>query len=121
MLSKDSGCSWQAAGAVGPQEYYSDLFFLNDKEGWVTDTTGRRVLHTRNAGQHVEPISVPGEPYYVFFQDSRCGWVILRRDKTDQIVKTLDAGQTWTTVETPEPLPNGWPEGQLHRLLKQAR
>jgi len=121
MLSEDSGCNWRAAGIVGPQEYYSDLFFLNDKEGWVTDSTGNRMLHTKDAGEHFEPIVVPGDPHYLFFQDSQNGWAILRRDRTDQIVKTLDAGLTWQSVGTSDPLPNGWSEGQLLRVLKRRR
>jgi photosystem II stability/assembly factor-like uncharacterized protein len=94
---------------------------LNQKEGWVTDTMAHRILQTQDGGERFEPLPISGNPYYLFFQDSQSGWAIVRHDRTDQIVKTQDAGMTWSSVELNETLPTEWTEGQLLRLLKRPR
>jgi hypothetical protein len=119
MKSADSGCTWQVAGRITRQDYYADLYFLNEREGWITDFYSGHLLHTTDGGAHFDVVAVGDNPAYVFFSDSNTGWVISEVKGARILRKTADAGQTWQIVAIDDSLPPEWTEGLLYNMLAQ--
>lgn len=135
--SVDSGCNWQQLwiSEANPDEMYSDIYFLNEREGWLSGKANGSLYHTIDGGKTWEQISLPEEHAKVtnvYFVDSREGWIIVKRmgrDDQEGLYHTIDSGRTWRNLRRREligspsakssgsQIPTQWKAGQLLRML----
>jgi photosystem II stability/assembly factor-like uncharacterized protein len=107
--TRDGARSWAKQKADSPMPVYG-FSFINDSEGWAVGgrsncnylnavtgciPIGALVLHTKDAGQTWESVTVPGaqpnELTSVFFINSNVGFAVGKKS----IIRTTNAGVTW--------------------------
>jgi photosystem II stability/assembly factor-like uncharacterized protein len=124
LYSKDGGASWsfmpqpltrgQLTGDFGISvrvEYY-DIFFANEKRGWVLcgawtrvnnkdDFKQAYVLRTKNGGNTWERHALPTKALVVQMRiaDERRGWAV---GENGAILRTDNGGETWRSQRYPE-------------------
>ena len=129
----DLGCTWEQlwTSTEDPDETYSDIYFLNQDEGWLAGKANGSLYRTTDGGKTWEAMSLPEhmKVINVYFNDSREGWIIVKRmsrDDHEGIYHTRDAGHSWRKLAESEidsnsrsskQLPEGWNAGQLFRLI----
>lgn len=99
--------SWHAIPGAPLEPRIDDLHFLDADTGWLATASGR-VWHTADGGETWD-IQFEEEFYYlrsVRFATPQKGWVgTLVSD--DPLMVTEDGGDTWTSVDLPDPKPLG--------------
>ncbi len=101
----------------------SHLFFLNDRDGWVSlDTRG--LFSTHNGGHSWRRISVLPTLQGLDFLDARRGIGVETSPSNDvsdasTLLTTRDGGATWSAIYPP-PIPVGLPSCQAHDLAADA-
>jgi photosystem II stability/assembly factor-like uncharacterized protein len=72
-----------------------DIFFLNDKQGWIA---GDAIWRTTDGGERwQEQLSLPDQSHgfqSVVFLDDQLGWA----QELDAVWKTSNGGETWSKV-----------------------
>jgi photosystem II stability/assembly factor-like uncharacterized protein len=134
--TKDGGCNWEQiwVSSENPDEYYSDIFFLNQNEGWIAGNAIGSISHTNNGGKTWTRLPLPKEMARVssiYFSDSNNGWALVNdfsSEKPSGIFYTKDGGRKWQALTESElandnfnPLPASWKAGWLFRTLKTTR
>jgi photosystem II stability/assembly factor-like uncharacterized protein len=91
----DGGRTWTVQ-RVADKLLWTSTFFISDRQGWVC---GDGILYTDDGGRtwtsqmgRLQPKSPLIED--VLFTDSQHGWAM----KTQQLLYTMNGGQTWDTV-----------------------
>jgi len=122
--TENNGQDWADITPGDTQQQVSNVFFLNEQEGWAFlyernlsgELTSISLASTRNAG-NTWKISVIGEdefkippgfagPTSMFFVDSQHGWIVLRLTSSSAfsiglMLKTEDGGITWSELQPP--------------------
>ncbi len=128
----DGGCSWQQLWVSNnnPDEWYADIYFINEREGWLAGKANGSLYHTTSGGKTWNSLPLPYEGSkvtHVYFANHKEGWIII--NKTDggaaAFFHTADQGQTWRQLTASEILasdgiPSKWNAGQLLRMLYVA-
>ena len=132
----DGGCNWEQlwVSEDNPDERYSDIFFLNEREGWLAGNANGSLYHTTDGGRTWEDLPLPTEStkvFRVYFLDSAEGWIIAKPGVTgdaEGVFHTTDGGETWRKWTASEiisglssnsgrrELPANWKAGQLLRM-----
>jgi photosystem II stability/assembly factor-like uncharacterized protein len=137
--SNDVGCTWQQlwTSRDNPDETYSDIYFLNEEEGWLAGNYIGCLRNTTNGGRTWNYLRLPVKGMRisdVYFETSRKGWIINSNPLSTQsgIYRTSDGGATWKQLEVSEMLsglepgsepkiPPKWKAGRLSQMLFRAR
>jgi photosystem II stability/assembly factor-like uncharacterized protein len=94
IKTNDGGETWVQVPKTWQDSYYfSRVFFLNSKIGWIT--SGSVILKTVDGGVSWKSMLQTGPyigAYAVFFTDANTGWAA---DYFGAILKTTDGGATW--------------------------
>lgn len=136
--TSDSGCSWQQLWTEDQDQRYCGIYFLNEREGWLTGcySTGQ-LVQTKDGGRTWRKVHTPVEPWRaspidVFFSNFREGWLITRATTDgveDGMYKTADGGRSWRHLSSSEILegfeqsptanqvPIAWKAGRLFQML----
>jgi len=80
-----------------------DIFFIDNKKGWVCGMSNGTILHTEDGGKTWDVLYKPEKNYrwrQIFFENAQKGWVvgceIPQKEKFfDTIMNTKDGGKTW--------------------------
>lgn len=102
VKTADGGNSWQAHPLPPTNEYYRELFFVNENTGYISDKDGK-LIKTTDGGLSWATLPLPGynELCGMYFFDEANGWLIEYDDKL--ILHTADGGISWSA----NPLGNG--------------
>ncbi|MGE5431040.1 MAG: WD40/YVTN/BNR-like repeat-containing protein [Syntrophomonadaceae bacterium] len=104
--STDGGSSWNTYNNL-PVRWNSNIFFLNDKLGWVTENNNPDSFHrdssyvyyTSDGGENWKKmIAVKGiQTNHVYFSDANTGWFASTSDYPDtvKIYNTTDGGKSF--------------------------
>lgn len=136
----DGGCTWEQlwVGDDSPDETYSDIYFLNDKDGWLAGGYVGSLRCTTDGGRFWKELMIPARHMKlrsVYFDDARRGWVIDKNAPREQsgIYHTSDAGQTWRQLTANEIMagfdgkegenliPVNWKEGRFRQMVFSRR
>jgi photosystem II stability/assembly factor-like uncharacterized protein len=132
----DGGCKWELvwkAELQDPDEHFSDIYFLNDREGWLAGDANGSLYRTTNSGRSWQRMPKPSpcaKITNVFFKSPQLGWVVAKRFgcETEGVFQTSDGGSTWRPLSSVEiigvpgqSIPSKWAYGQLLRMLYSAR
>lgn len=114
LYTDDGGVTWQQQAQGVSEGEMVDLFFLDDKRGWIlTNTTTYpdgfiQLLHTEDGGVSWEMVSTGQTGLVtigfgirtgkVYFQNANTGWVMGARGF---ILKTTDGGENWGKIVLP--------------------
>jgi photosystem II stability/assembly factor-like uncharacterized protein len=134
----DGGCSWQQLWTGDQDQKYCQIYFLNEKEGWLAGcySTGN-LIQTKDGGKTWHKVQTPIEPWRsppvdVYFSSSREGWIITRAaidGNPEGMYRTADGGRTWRQLTASEirkgvdtengrsEIPVKWKSGKLFQLL----
>lgn len=88
--------SWYSVSEPDIKHNLSDIFFINENEGWAVGDSGI-VMHTINAGQSWEfqNAGTKSSLKKIFFLDNQYGWA----GTTDgSIIRTTDGGKNWSEI-----------------------
>src|SRR5260370_1807150 len=82
----DGGCSWQQLWVSNnnPDEWYADIYFINEREGWLAGKANGSLYHTTSGGKTWNSLPLPyagSKVTHVYFANHKEGWIILT--KTD--------------------------------------
>lgn len=133
----DGGCNWQQLWTSddNPDERYSDIYFLNQHEGWLAGKANGGLYHTTDGGKSWKDVSLPTENTKVisiYFRNSREGWFIAKRmvlKDAEGVFHTTDGGKTWHQLTADEitsgfgassgisKIPANWKAGKLLQML----
>lgn len=93
----------------GAQFVYSDVFFINEEEGWLlctvingggkTESFTNYVLHTSDAGGYWETyrkLPTGARMVQMYFATSKLGWIV---GEGGTILHSEDGGRSWTSQE----------------------
>ncbi len=131
--TSDGGCSWKQiwTSNENPDEWYSDIYFLNEREGWLAGKANGSLYHTTDGGKSWEDLPLPTERTKVtdvYFIRSTEGWIIAKKigGDTEGIFHTENGGETWrqmtrSEIVTPGEFPAKWKAGKLLQLLCASR
>jgi len=77
----------------GTNKFLTDVFFIDQNEGWATGWTGT-ILHTEDGGLNWNEQNPPPNNAYesIFFANELTGWAVGYGGK---IINTSDGGETW--------------------------
>lgn len=87
--------------------WYKDIFFLNEKKGWIVGSDGV-VLSTEDGGETwLQPRKFTSDSInQVYFKDVMNGWLLCERNvyargnnPTSYLRRTTDGGRTWEKIE----------------------
>jgi photosystem II stability/assembly factor-like uncharacterized protein len=129
MHSIDRGCSWELLweSTFQPDETYSDIYFLNTKEGWLAGGYLGSLLRSQDGGRTWQKLSLPVKNLQVssvYFSKSRDGWILAAQGSSNDtgIYHTRDGGENWEAVPTNHlgttVLPQQWNSGRLTQFLR---
>jgi photosystem II stability/assembly factor-like uncharacterized protein len=136
----DGGCSWRQlwTSDEDPDEMYCQLYFLNEKEGWLAGCySAGSLIETKDGGKTWHRVQTPIEawratPIEVYFANSTQGWIITRATQTesqDGVYRTNDGGRNWKQLTNGEirsgfgpdngrnEIPTSWKGGKLFQML----
>lgn len=132
LLTKDGGDTWETQFTNFDLEF-SDVYFVNNVEGWVTSKNFTdKIWHTTNGGGDWETVTLPISSYWegVAFSDTDLGWIVGGTVDNGVIYRTDDGGDTWVLDHTsPDPfrgiyaIPNGetaWAVGFGGNIMKYS-
>lgn len=109
-LPKPSG-SWETLtnAPLALNRKHDDLFFVNERVGWVVTRNGFIFKTTNGGGNWTPQYSGPQFFRAVGFADSLKGWAAnLQGDDGDVLFQTTNGGTVWTLVTNiPQPRPMG--------------
>ena len=110
--------------SLGNSECFLDVFFLNNKLGWLT-SWGGGIFHTADGGNSWEK-QESGLPYEwlkgIWFTDKHTGWIC---GSDGSVLTTDDGGSTWVNTPVPDAnlldiqfvtKQNGWVCGSQGRI-----
>ena len=106
---------------------FGDIVFSSSLEGWLVGIFTTNLFHTKDAGESWSAVplvmdSQEAHGWGVYFTDSNVGWVIV--DDSCCVLKTINAGKTWTKISLPEfareDIPPRWYEGKVLQWLQAA-
>jgi photosystem II stability/assembly factor-like uncharacterized protein len=136
----DGGCHWEQVWTSfeHPDARYSDVYFLNENEGWLA---GEMVLyHTTDRGKNWYQVLRPTEGtnvHHVYFASAEEGWIIGGHKNMSAgdtgLYYTGDGGYTWRQLTGNEVvkgfeennrltgIPENWKAGRLFQMLYRRR
>ena len=128
IQTTNGGCDWSVLEISQPDiESYGDLYFLNEREGWVTGAYVGGLQHTTTGGKTWNPLPVPRDVLFanVYFATSKEGWIIGsgpgRSTEDSGLYRTKDAGLHWEAVKIADigstQLPERWGPGKMLQFL----
>lgn len=87
--------------------WYRDIFFLNDRAGWIVGSDGVIVSTNDGGTTWVQPKKFTTDAIVqVYFANETTGWLLCERniyargsDATSYLRKTNDGGRTWEKIE----------------------
>ncbi|MDZ4803859.1 MAG: YCF48-related protein [Candidatus Eisenbacteria bacterium] len=93
---------------AGGAQRHDDVFFVDPEQGWVVNGNGD-VWKTADGGDSWTRSALTGAyNRCVGFVDAQHGWIgFLYEDLGAVLIETTNGGSTWTTVNLPEPKPEG--------------
>ncbi len=98
--STDGGYNWKKI----PQASYRNIngyFVMNKQEIFLCGLKG--ILYSSNGGENFATVYYDGvEIQSIHFSDSQFGWAV---DNKDNIIRTTDGGQTWTSGNSNQAFP----------------
>ena len=96
--SDDSGEYWRRVWSVN--NYLCNVFFLNDKFGWVVGANGF-LGRTADGGASWEQITLPTDAQFndIFFVNDKKGWAV---GFHGEIIYTTDGGTSWSNAHVPD-------------------
>lgn len=107
LVTKDGGDSWEIQFNDFDLDF-SDVYFPNNLEGWVTSRKlSDSIWHTTNGGQEWSAVGLPISTFWhaVSFSTPLRGWIVGGSTDNGVIYRTDDGGQTWILDHTsPDPL-----------------
>src|SRR6266850_2212426 len=79
----DGGCSWQQlwVSKNNPDEWYTDVHFINESEGWLAGKANGSLYHTTSGGKTWNNLPLPHEGAkvtHVYFVNHKEGWIIIK-------------------------------------------
>lgn len=133
----DGGCHWKVlwTSKENPDESYYDIYFLNEREGWLAGIANGGLYQTTDGGRTWEDILLPTEKIHVshvYFRTSLEGWIIARPMNTgdaEGFFHTIDGGHQWKQLNDIEirtghdssgervEIPSTWKAGKLFQML----
>ena len=134
----DGGCTWRQLWTEEQDQQYCQVYFLNEKEGWLAGCYGTpRLVQTKDGGKNWIEVKTPVEawrsaPVDVYFVDSNKGWIITRATESgnqEGLYRTTDGGQTWRQLTIDDlmkgvganggenEIPRAWRAGRLFQML----
>jgi photosystem II stability/assembly factor-like uncharacterized protein len=140
----DGGCSWRQlwTSDEDPDEMYCQIYFLNEKEGWLAGcySTGS-LIETKDGGITWHKAQTPidawrATPIEVYFANSIQGWIITKATEfgnPEGIYRTDDGGRTWRQLTEEEiiggfragnkrnAIPKEWKAGRLAQMLYASK
>lgn len=140
----DGGCSWNQlwTGAEVQDQMYCEIYFLNQKEGWLAGCYGNgNLIRTKDGGKTWSKAQTPTDawratPVDIYFISSEQGWLITRATEErnpEGMYRTVDGGQTWQQLAEQEIInafvkgdkhnwvPSEWKAGRLYQMLCASR
>lgn len=135
--TSDGGCSWRQLWTSydDPDERYGDIYFLNEREGWLTGKANGSLHHTADGGRSWKNVALPSESMKVtgvYFTSSKEGWIIARTmvsKDAEGMLYTDDGGETWRKLTRDEviagfdvggrhnEIPAKWQAGKLIQMI----
>ena len=107
LVTKDGGDNWEVQFNDFDLDF-SDVYFANNVEGWVTSRKlSDSIWHTTNGGQEWNAVGLPINTFWhaVSFATPLRGWIVGGSTDNGVIYRTDDGGQTWVLDHTsPDPL-----------------
>ena len=105
--------------------WYDDVFFLNEKEGWLSDKRSAKFYHTLDSGQSWIPVTLPeggANVVSTHFVSAEEGWILVAALGMDNqgIFYTKDGSKSWKKITAPEVIgniPKRWKRGSLYKIL----
>lgn len=136
----DGGCSWRQlwTSDEDPDQMYCQIYFLNEKEGWLAGCySAGNLIKTKDGGKTWHRVQTPTDawratPIDVYFADANKGWIITRATESgnqEGIYRTNDGGRTWQQLTDEEirrgfgmksessEIPTTWKTGKLFQML----
>lgn len=127
MRTEDGGCHWRGQWNVKQRiDLGGDLYFLNEREGWITGGYLGGLYHTADGGSSWRTLLRPSERTEAkgaYFRDADRGWLITEHE---ELFETRDAGRAWRGVARKEVLArldelmsawDRWRIGKLYGML----
>lgn len=108
--TEDSGKTWGKEYDI--EALPTKIFFLNEKEGWITGATPRGVVfHTNDGGKSWDKMEadISRAISGIYFINSKTGWILAGED----VHRTTDGGKTWEKSVLPVNLPPMRPLGRM--------
>lgn len=132
--STDGGCKWKQlwTSDENPDERYSSIYFLNEREGWLAGSANGSLFHTIDGGKTWNEINLPVSNLGVldvYFAGSQKGWIYTERG----IYRTTNAGRTWRLLAKKDvasgfgatdgrsQIPERWKTGRLMQLIYASK
>lgn len=140
--TSDGGCSWRQlwTSDEDPDERYCQIYFLNEKEGWLAGCySAGSLIETKDGGKTWRRAQTPTDawratPVDVYFANSKKGWIITRATESgyqEGIYRTNDGGRTWQQLTEEEvrngtdsgssEIPTKWKAGKLFQMLHASK
>ena len=93
LTSRDAGSTWEVSKSILPEENYSSIHFKDEKEGWITGTTGT-LLHTVDGGKSWKAVDLQTNRFLtkIFFLNENKGFII---GEESSFYYAEDGGKTW--------------------------
>ncbi|MDQ3016009.1 MAG: YCF48-related protein [Bacteroidota bacterium] len=102
LVTKDGGDSWDLQ-YNDFQLDFSDVYFPNNLQGWVTSKNlSDSIWHTTNGGIEWHAVGLPLKNFWnaVTFKDANTGWIAGGTSDNGIIYRTDDGGQNWVLDHT---------------------
>jgi photosystem II stability/assembly factor-like uncharacterized protein len=99
--TEDGGCHWHETwkGFNNKDVRYTDLFFINEKVGWISTIINNGLFQTQDGGKTWKSISIPNHVAQIetfFFKNDKEGWLLFASKPESPIYyKTYDGGDSW--------------------------
>jgi photosystem II stability/assembly factor-like uncharacterized protein len=86
---------------------FKDVFFVNERMGWVVGTDGTLLSTADGGGTWVQSFKTTTDAFLqVYFTDENTGWILCERNiysrgpnASSYLRKTIDGGRTWNKIE----------------------
>jgi photosystem II stability/assembly factor-like uncharacterized protein len=129
----DGGCHWQEvwSSIQNPDERYGDIYFLDEREGWLAGSYLGSLYRTIDGGASWQELQLPSEGLQVasvYFASSQEGWIFTAPESEGDtgIYYTATSGKTWVQLTAMEiadnagsqsKIPAKWKTGRLAQML----